>query len=193
MSECQAPLPHKLSTDLWGKIFAGVQSLCDADDADDCCSYNLANVAVLCRKFRDVVQSVPELTSHPIVQDTVTARTVVSLNLWLKQHGHSVTTFEAQCSDPYQELALATLLCVQPALDKIKLLDCTPQSFELMTSFTSLTSCLLNTHSSRSSNISCMAKLPHLNNLCLINGFYVATQLPARLASLELDCHRANL
>ena len=181
-SDC---MPH----DLWAKVFCQMLVI----DEDLASWYNVAkdqkevlSVRQVCRMFRDVFDSCPQLSRQLTVPVCFTPDGLSSLLSWMKKQGTSIKVFKDITDTGCQGLILEDLLCAQPMLHSIGLFACQAVHIHWISQFRHLRTCKVSGNGEAVLDISPLQQMASLSSLQLYDQAFSSIELPPHLTLLDL-------
>ena len=150
---------------------------------------NMLQLRLVCMAFHDIFDTCFALLAQLHLSSTFSSQSLPSLLTWFENHAKSVTSFKARCNSASLDVALGTMLCCRSNLLWGDCSNCVASSLILLSSFSSMTTCLL-TDPQVHLDISPLQGLIKLQTLHLSNGTYTAAQLPMHLTeACFTDCN----
>ena len=186
-------MPAQLSPEAWLQIFFKLQSpICGATVKHLTAQANTLQLRLVCKAFHDTFDSCSALSAQLHLSSTFSSQSLPSLLTWFENHAKSVTSFKARCNSASLDVALGTMLCCRSKLLWVDCSNCVASSLILLSSFSSMTTCLL-TDPQVHLNVNSLQGLAKLQRLHLSDATYTAAQLPmhlteARFTGLQHTC-----
>lgn len=196
MASCSQDRAVQLSADLWVKIFLHQQGGVNGFPwglritEPNSLFHSQAKhqrLRLVCRKFKEIFRSHGELSSGLTLGPEFPTHLLASLVIWLRSHSPYIVTFAAYCGSPCLEVALGGLLHAASNLREMLLYDFSAAAIDLLSHFTSLTTCELLSSNASVLELRRVDTLPSLHKLVLLSGAYIITHLPPQLTNLILE------
>ncbi len=175
-----------ITSDIWAKIFCqvqagelGLRSVCCTPSAQA----ELFHLRLVCKKFNSVFNEHPQLTSRPVIPESLSEEALPSLLCWLQRRSIFVRSLTSHCCSSSAQAALNSLIGAQPFLDTLVLFRESCFALDLVPSFSNLSTCNLLQPQTAKQDITPLQSLAGLKKLTLQHGKFKAVQLPLHLTN----------
>ncbi|DBA85515.1 TPA: hypothetical protein ACH3X2_000459 [Trebouxia sp. C0005] len=141
-----------LSSDLLVRIFARIKpqppsisyrTTARSDETFRSKYINFNRLRLVCKQFKEAFDKDSHNSDHLLLHQGFSSKSLLGLLDWLQRNKLAVRSFEANCGEAYIELALGALASPESILRKVCLISTTAPAVELLSSFRSITSCIL--------------------------------------------------
>ena len=155
------------------------------------------SLRLVCKQFKEAFDEDSHNSNHLLLHHRFSSKSLLGLLDWLQKNKLAVRSFEANCGEPYIELALAALASPESVLRRVCLIRTSKPTLELLSTFPFISSCILaldNAHIDLQpfQNLTCLKEL-HLQRAGVFSNLHVAHHLTALLITgteveSEQDC-----
>ena len=187
MSDAEQPDAPALTPELWAKVFALVEEVPTIARIAPDHRRNQAEVhqlKLVCKQFKDLHASHPELVQRVYLGDEISARRLPSLLTWLQQSKPSVQLFQSTCGSPLVDAVLAVLTALKHSMKMFFVCHVSTSSVSILAMFTNLEKCSLGHDDVHELDLTPLGQLSRLSRLTL-QGCYRQLQHLAGLTQLE--------
>ncbi len=159
---------------------------------------NFHRLRLVCKQFKEAFDEDSHNSDHPLLHHRFSSKSLLGLLDWLQRNKLAVRSFEASCGEPYIELASGALASPESVLRKVCLISTSAPTVELLSSFRSITSCILALDHAAEIDLQPFQSLEglkalHLQRGDLFSSLHAAHHLTALLITdtvvdSEIDC-----
>ena len=131
---------------------------------------NFHRIRLVCKQFKEAFDKDAQNSNHLLVHHRFPSKSLLGLLDWLQSNKLAVRSLEANCGEPYIELALGALASPESILRNVCLMSTSAPTVELLPSFRSVTSCILALNYDAAVDLQPLQSLEGLKELHLQRG-----------------------
>ena len=189
-----------LSSELWASIFCRLTPEESVLACTDCCIHSEAQQAqccqlrLVCQRFRDILRQDLQLSRRIALSRQFAIHLLPSFEFWLQRHGKALQNVKSYNGTTCLEATLSLLRQAAPGLVQVQINSCSPLAVKLVSSFTSIVVCELET--SGGLDVDALQAMRSLRLLSLQGACwsrFSAVQLPHQLTQFIFNAGSMNV